>query len=586
MQAAHRGAGIVTLSSERLLRLALSASMLSVPAAALAAHTQAPGPAHTQATTPADPEADEGHPAAVLLGGEPVIWITAGAGPYAPQFRAERISQRLEEIVHDRSLRDVTVTVTDVEGSSELRVGPRLLMVVTARDAASVGGARTTLAAQFAHDLENAIRQDRLRYAPATLVRSAIYATLATLVFLAALWVVRRVTGMLRAIVARGVAARGAKLRVMSRELLSPGTMARTARVAIRLFRGAVSLILFQVYLTYVLALFPWTRAVSVQLVGYLLTPVRVVGGAFLGYLPKLLFVIVICAVIYVAIRLVGLFFREIQQGRIVFSSFPSEWADPTNKIARVLLIAFGLVVAFPYLPASDSPAFAGVSVFMGVLVSLASSSALSNMIAGLVLTYTRAFRLGDRIQLGEAFGDVVETSLLATHIRTIKNEEVTIPNSIALGTAVTNYTRTGANRGLILHTTVTIGYDTPWRKVHELLTEAALATPGVLQEPRPFVWQTALNDFYVTYEVNAYTATPRQMVDIYAALHARIQDTFYAEGVEIMSPHYTAIRDGNTTAIPEASRGPGYEAPAFRIEEKRTQTNASGRHVGIPRRG
>jgi small-conductance mechanosensitive channel len=222
----------------------------------------------------------------------------------------------------------------------------------------------------------------------------------------------------------------------------------------------------------------------------------------------------------------------------------------------------------------------------MGVLVSLASSSALSNMIAGLVLTYTRAFRLGDRIQLGEAFGDVVETSLLATHIRTIKNEEVTIPNSIALGTAVTNYTRTGANRGLILHTTVTIGYDTPWRKVHELLTEAALATPGVLQEPRPFVWQTALNDFYVTYEVNAYTATPRQMVDIYAALHARIQDTFYAEGVEIMSPHYTAIRDGNTTAIPEASRRPGYEAPAFRIEEKRTQTNASGRHVGIPRRG
>jgi small-conductance mechanosensitive channel len=251
-----------------------------------------------------------------------------------------------------------------------------------------------------------------------------------------------------------------------------------------------------------------------------------------------------------------------------------------------VLLIAFGLVVAFPYLPASNSPAFAGVSVFIGVLVSLASSSALSNMIAGLVLTYTRAFRLGDRIQLGDAFGDVVDTSLLATHIRTIKNEEITIPNSIALGTAVTNYTRTGANRGLILHTAVTIGYDAPWRKVHELLIEAALATPGILQEPRPFVWQKALNDFSVAYEVNAYTAAPRQMIDIYAALHARIQDAFYDAGVEIMSPHYTAIRDGNTIAIPEASRVPGYQAPSFRIEEKPAGTSASGRHVGIPRRG
>jgi small-conductance mechanosensitive channel len=263
----------------------------------------------------------------------------------------------------------------------------------------------------------------------------------------------------------------------------------------------------------------------------------------------------------------VGLFFRQIEQARIVFPNFPPEWADPTYKIVRLLLIAFGLIVVFPYLPASDSAAFAGVSVFAGILLSLSSSSAISNAIAGVVLTYTGAFRLGDRVKLGDNFGDIVETSMLATRVRTIKNEDVTIPNSLVLNGAMINYSRQASTLGLILHTSVTIGYDAPWRKIHDLLIEAALATPGVLREPRPFVWQTALNDFYVTYEINAYTATPRDMITIYAELHANIQDAFYAAGVEIMSPHFTALRDGNTVAIPDSARPAGYRAPAFRVE-------------------
>ena len=171
---------------------------------------------------------------------------------------------------------------------------------------------------------------------------------------------------------------------------------------------SAVIVLAFDLYLTYVLGLFPWTRAVSATLLGYVVSPIRVAAAAVISYLPKLLFVVVIATIIYWAIRLVGLFFQLIQQGRIVFANFPAEWAAPTNKIVRVLLIAFGLVVAFPYLPASGSPAFAGVSVFMGVLVSLASSSALSNMIAGIVLTYTGAFRLGDRVKVGDSFGDII----------------------------------------------------------------------------------------------------------------------------------------------------------------------------------
>ena len=534
------------------------------------------GSAGVTAQTPAppDPEA-EVRPSPVLIGGEPVLWITAGSGPYTTQFRAERISGRIMEAVRDRSIRDPTVSMVEIEGSSELRMGPRLLMVVTAADAASIGAARATLAQQYAAAVEAAIRAERLRYAPATLIKSGAYGLIATLLFAGIVWVILRVTGALRRRIERAVDARSA-LEVLQQEVLRDDRVARVTRSLVFLVRAALILIAFDLYLTYVLGLFPWTRAVSQKLLEYAFAPVRALGAGLLAYLPKLLFLIVITVVFYGLIKLVGIFFRAIEHGRLVFPNFPAEWADPTNKIARILLVAFGVVVAFPYLPASDSPAFAGVSVFLGVLVSLSSSTALSNMIAGMVMTYTGAFRIGDRVRLGDAFGDISETSLFATRLRTIKNETITIPNSIALSSAVTNYSREARTRGLILHTTVTIGYDAPWRQVHDLLIEAARNTPGVLAEPAPFVWQTALNDFYVSYEINAYTASAAEMIDIYAALHARIQDSFYAAGVEIMSPHFTAVRDGSTVAIPEAFRPPGYRPDPWRIQAASPEPGSS----------
>jgi len=530
---------------------------------ALAAQSAPPAAAQTAA----DPEVTEERPVPVLVSGEPILWISTGIGPYSAQLRADRIQARLRDIIGDRTIRDATVTVREVDGASELRVGPKLVLVVAPQDAAKLNVPRVTLAEQYARVVEEAIRVDRLRHAPATLLRSAGYGLVATLIFAALVWLILRFTRALHRRLAARISRRSEAFRALQVELLGYARVGGTLRAVISVLRALLLLAAFNLYLTYVLGLFPWTRAVSLRLGDYVFTPVRALALAMAAYLPKLLFVVVIGVAVHIAIRLVGIFFRQIQTGRVVFASFPAEWADPTNKIVRVLIIALGLVVAFPYLPASDSPAFAGVSVFMGVLVSLASSSALSNMMAGLVLTYTGAFRHGDRVKVGEAFGDIIETSLLVTRIRTIKNEDITIPNSLVLGTTVTNYTREATTRGLILHTTITIGYDAPWRKIHQLLVEAALATPDILHEPRPFVWQTSLNDFYVSYEINAYTASPAAMLDTYAALHASIQDAFFAAGVEIMSPHYTSVRDGNTAAIPEAFRGPGYQAPAFRID-------------------
>jgi len=551
------------------LRAAIIAAvaLLLQPAGALAQQAATTPTASAQPAAP-DPEADRDAAAPVLLGGEPVIWITTGAGPYTTQYRANRISQRLESIVRERSIQNPAVSVSESEGSSELRVGSHLVMVVTPQDARSLGAARATIAAQYANELEAAIRTERIRYAPGTLARSGIYGVVATTLLAAAVWLIFLITRWIRRQIDERWVRTHASLRVQQAEILSADRIGLTVNLIVRAVRFFLVLLLLDLHLTYVLGLFPWTRAVSHTLVGYVIAPVRVAVAAFAGYLPKLLFVLVIGAIIHLAIRLVGLVFEQIKQSRIVFENFPAEWADPTNKIVRILLIAFGLVIAFPYLPASDSPAFAGVSVFMGVLFSLASSSALSNMIAGIVLTYTGAFRLGDRVKVGDSFGDIIETTLLATRVRTIKNEDITIPNSLVLGTSILNYSRVSKTLGLILHTSVTIGYDVPWRQVHDLLVNAALATPGILPEPRPFVWQTALNDFYVTYELNAYTHAPRDMIDIYAALHAKIQDEFYAAGVEIMSPHFTSIRDGNTAAIPEVFRGTGYRAPAFRVEQ------------------
>jgi len=549
------------------IAVSLAALLLLLPHAAAAAQADTSTPSAQTATT-RDPEADTARAVPVLIDGEPILWVTAGAGAYTPEFRAERISRRLDGVIRDRTLRDVTVTVTEIEGSSELRAGSHLLMTITARDAAVLGVARATLADQYARIFQDAIRSERLRYAPTTLLRSGALGLAATAVFALVVWLIVRATAAMRRVVARRLARRSdGALRALRTEVLKGAPLGRAIRRLTLLVRVLAILLALDLYLTYVLGLFPWTSAVARHLLTYVFAPLRALGLAFIGYLPKFLFLLVIAALVTMAIRIVRAFFRQIANGRLVFESFPPEWAAPTDKIVRVLLIAFALVVAFPFLPASDSPAFTGVSVFFGVLVSLASSSALSNAIAGIVLTYTSAFRLGDRVKIGDTFGDIIDTSLLATRIRTIKNEDVTIPNSIALGSAVTNYTREAQTRGLILHTAVTIGYSVPWRQVHGLLIEAAAATRGILADPKPFVWQTALNDFYVTYELNAYTASPQQMIDIYADLHAAIQDAFFAAGVEIMSPHYASVRDGNTVAIPEAFRPAGYEPQGFRVE-------------------
>ena len=254
---------------------------------------------------------------------------------------------------------------------------------------------------------------------------------------------------------------------------------------------------------------------------------------------------------------------------------FYEDCSRPTYKIVRFLIIAFAAIFVFPYLPGSSSPVFQGISVFIGVLFSLGSTSAIGNIVAGTVITYMRPFKIGDRVKIADTVGDVVEKTLLVTRIRTIKNVDVTVPNAMVLGSHIINFSSSANDRGLILHTGVTIGYDVPWAEVHKLLIAAAEATDNVMKEPKPFVYQTSLDDSYVSYELNAYTDKPNIMARIYSELHQNIQDKFNEAQVEILSPRYSSIRDGNTTTVPDEYLPKSYSPPGFRVFP---WTNARGK--------
>jgi small-conductance mechanosensitive channel len=222
----------------------------------------------------------------------------------------------------------------------------------------------------------------------------------------------------------------------------------------------------------------------------------------------------------------------------------------------------------------------------LGLLISLGSSSAINNIIAGLVITYMRPFKIGDRIKIGDVVGDVIEKTMLVIRIRTIKNEDVTVPNSTVLSNNTTNFSAEARGKGLIIYTTVTIGYDVPWKEMHQALINAALRTEGVLKDPPPFVLQTALNDFFVSYQLNAYVNDANRQPEIYSGIHQNIQDCCSEAGIEIMSPHYTSVRDGNTTTIPENYRPQNYQPKAFQVKEVRDEAPGSPKPVEPARDG
>ena len=288
------------------------------------------------------------------------------------------------------------------------------------------------------------------------------------------------------------------------------------------------------------------------------------IGDGVMANIPSLVFLAVLYVVVRITLRLVRLFFQAIEQGSVAFAGFDSEWAQPTYKLVRIGIVAFALIVAYPYIPGSKSEAFKGVSLFIGIVFSLGSSSAISNIIAGYMMTYRRAFKVGDRVKIGESIGEVIAIRLQVTHLRSLKNEEIVIPNSQILGGEVLNYSSLSRERGLILHTEVGIGYETPWRQVENMLLTAAARTPGLGTKPEPFVLVKKLGDFAIVYELNVPCGEVATLAKQYTALHHQVLDVFNEHGVQIMTPAYEGdppepkiVPPEHWKALPVAVRSP-----------------------------
>jgi len=497
--------------------------------------------------------------AAVTLDDQHLFYVVRFKG-YSAEMRAERIRGVLQEVADDESISASALGIADDVISTDVMLGSNVLFSVTDADASEEGISRQELGNKILKRIGSAIEQYRRERAPHHLFLSIIYSVLATLALGALMWVFFRWNRKLISL----VVARVRPVTIKSHEVVRAEWILRVLRGIWEPIRLIIIVGLSVVYLELVLSQFPWTRPYAFHILGNILVPLRAIGYGFWSQLPNFLTLAVVFLLTRYLLKVLKFLFSEIADGRIEVPGFYPDWSRPTFNIVRVLVTSFALVFAFPYIPGSDSPAFKGISVFLGVLVSLGSSSAISNVVAGITLTYMRAYRIGDVVTIGDSNGIVTGVGTLVTRIQTFKDVEITIPNSIVLSAHITNFSKAAGEEGLILHTSVTIGYDTPWRQVEALLLLAADRTPGLLREPAPYVLQRDLGDFYITYELNVRTDAPEKMFRTYSALHANVQDAFNEFGVQIMSPNYIADRSV-PTIVP---RSKWFTPPAKKPEE------------------
>ena len=488
-----------------------------------------------------------------------ILFSVRGVSSLPAGQRAAAIADRIEALARDPAVPADSLQVVESDGYTSIMAGERRVMGVVDADARIEEVSRKTIAIAYRDRIGKAIEDYRRDRRSEVLSSHGLYSAGAAVVLAVVVVLVIWLSRWFNALIERRFRSRVRNLGIQSFEIVRAERIWSGLRAALSALRILVIVVAGFAFLDFVLRGFPWTRGFANRLVEIVIRPLKTMGEGLIAEIPDLVFLVVLVLVVRFFLRLIRLFFEAVARGSVTLAGFEADWAWPTFKIARFAVVAFALVVAYPYIPGSGSEAFKGVSLFLGLVVSLGSSSAISNVIAGLMLTYRRAFKVGDRVKIGDTTGDVTEMRLQVTHLRTFKNEEVTIPNSVILSGQVVNYSSLAAQQGLILHTTVGIGYETPWRQVEAMLLMAAARTPGLLRQPAPFVMHKALGDFCVTYEINAYCNDPMVMNRLYTELHRNILDLFNEYGVQIMTPAY----EGDPEQPKLVPKDQWYAAPA-----------------------
>ena len=488
----------------------------------------------------------------VVVEGDTLYYLFAKRGGHTPQQRAEMNAAAITELGKRFNLQPDSVYLESSDIVTDLMYGNKVLSSFTDQDGLWEGCSRDQLAAAKRKVIVDKLKVMKDEHSLWQLGKRILYFIL---VIIGQYLLFKLTTWLFNKLKVRIQRLKDTKLKPISiqeYELLDTQKQVNLLVFLANLLRYAVMLLQLILTVPLLFSIFPQTKDLAYKLFSYIWDPIKSIFLGIVEYVPNLFTIFVIWLAVKYLVRLVHYLASEIQSARLKISGFYADWAMPTFHIVRFLLYAFMIAMIYPYLPGSKSGVFQGISVFVGLIVSLGSSTVIGNIIAGLVITYMRPFKLGDRIKLNDTTGNVIEKTPLVTRIRTPKNEVVTIPNSFIMSSHTVNFSQSARDYGLIIHSEVSVGYDIPWRKTHQLLVEAALNTPGVVDDPRPFILETSLQDYYPVYQVNAYIKDANQLAQVYSDLHQNIQDRFNEEGIEIMSPHYIATRDGSATTIPK----------------------------------
>jgi small-conductance mechanosensitive channel len=484
----------------------------------------------------------------------------------SPAARVKRSEETVKELLDHGG--EGTVSVSKVPQGSVLLIDGQLALILTPADADALRGETLdTITKTAVTALDQVITETKEGRDKNRLLRSLGLCALATFIFILAIGVVWQLKKWLSARLARIFESSAATIQVGGNRLFHPEQAAAFARNLTGLLSWAVILIALYEWLSFMLNQFPYTRPWGENLDHYLLGVIGTIGNSVLNSLPNLLVALVIFMIARMTIKLFSPFFDRLEAGRTQWGGLDADTAKPTKWIFSIAIWLFAIVMAYPYLPGSQSDAFRGMSVLIGLMLSVGGASLLGQAASGLILMYSRTLRVGEYVRISDQEGTVTELGTFTTKIRTGLGEELTFPNALVLGTVTKNYSRTVKGKGYIVDTVVTIGYDTPWRQVEAMLIEAALRTPSVMSDPTPRVFQTALSDFYPEYRLvcQAVASAPRPRAEVMTSLHANIQDVFNEHGVQIMSPHY--LGDPDTAKIVPKSMW--FSAPAKRDADK-----------------
>ena len=472
-----------------------------------------------------------------------LYYLYTSYGPYDIDTRVKYVEEKLKELYNDPYFVADSIKIKPAGDYLSVMYNDKTITGISMVDALWENSSQTELAQRYANIIKNTI----VKYKEQNSLKSVLIrlAELLLVLFIAFIlvWAINRLFDFLKKITLNSEHRFLTSIRIRNYDFIKKPGIVKALVKLLAILRIVFLLFLLITIIPLIFDIFPSTQYLSKIIVQWISEPIKNVGIAIIGYLPHLFYIVIIAVITHYVLKILRFFALEIERGILKIKGFHPEWAHTTYVLARMMLWVLALVIMFPHLPGSDSDAFKGISVFLGVLISLGSSSAISNAIAGIVISYMRPFQVGDWIKSGEIIGAVIEKNALVTRLKTINNEDITIPNSAILSGATMNFTSIGKEIGLALNVQVKVRYDYSDNLVEELLIEAALKTNGISPKPHPYIFQISLSELNAVYELNAYTFHPENMYFIKSDLTKNIQSTFRQANIEIFSTQYVEIR-------------------------------------------